>query len=56
MRSLYLIISLLIISAPVYASQPTASVPEPGALGLLVAGLVGVAIARKRHRDKKDDD
>lgn len=55
MRSLYLTISLLIISAPVYASQPV-SVPEPGVFGLMVAGLIGVAIARKRHRDKKDDD
>lgn len=58
------VISLQLISASVYALScglqdingcPPVSVPEAGTLGMLVAGLVGMAIIRRRHRHKKDD-
>ena len=49
------VISLQLISVSAYASAPI-SVPEAGTFWMFGAALVGMAIARRCHRHKKDDD
>jgi len=43
---------LLLQSGMALASDPSANVPEPGPLGLLVLGGVALAIARRFSRNK----
>ena len=51
------VISLQLISVSAYATgAPPVEVPEAGTFWMFGAALVGMAIARRRHRHKKDDD
>lgn len=53
LKVLISIISLLIISNAAYAVA--VQVPEPGSVGLLAVGLVGILVTT-RNRNKKEKD